>query len=122
MRRRWIGIDITYLAVDLIRKRLRHTYGDETEQTYIIHGIPADAGGAAALFAENPFDPTQGMRDDAGKAGNSTSGLTGQTYPKIPILTVHDLRTGTHPHMPTAILPYLKAKPRDPDQLTLDAG
>jgi hypothetical protein len=28
---------------------------------------------------------------------------------------------GKRPLMPTAILPYLKAKPRDPDQLTLDA-
>ena len=54
--RRWIGIDITYLAIDLIRKRLRHTYGDDVEATYTVHGIPADAGGAAALFHENPFD------------------------------------------------------------------
>lgn len=56
LRRRWIGIDITYLAIDLIRKRLRHTYGSQIEDTYTIHGIPADLDGARALFAENPFD------------------------------------------------------------------
>lgn len=56
LRRRWIGIDITYLAVDLITKRMRHTYGDEIQQTYKIHGIPTDLEGAEALFLENPFD------------------------------------------------------------------
>ena len=54
--RQWIGIDITYLSVDLIQKRLRHTYGDEIEGTYGVHGIPTDVQGAEALFHENPFD------------------------------------------------------------------
>ena len=54
--RKWIGIDITYLSVDLIRKRLRHTYGEEIESTYEVHGIPTDVPGAQALFEENPFD------------------------------------------------------------------
>jgi site-specific DNA-methyltransferase (adenine-specific) len=56
LERNWIGIDITYLAVDLIRKRLRHTYGEEIESTYEVHGIPTDVQGAQALFDENPFD------------------------------------------------------------------
>ena len=56
LHRNWIGIDITYLAIDLIRKRLRHAYGDEIEATYTVHGVPADAAGAEALFVENPFD------------------------------------------------------------------
>ncbi len=56
LHRRWIGIDITYLAVDLIRKRLRHSYGREIETTYEVHGIPTDVEGAEALFTENPFD------------------------------------------------------------------
>ena len=47
---------MTYLAIDLIRKRMRHTYGDEIEQAYEVHGIPADLDGARALFEENPFD------------------------------------------------------------------
>lgn len=54
--RRWIGIDVTYLAIDLIDKRLRHTYGDDIAKTYTLHGIPHDLDGARALFAANPFD------------------------------------------------------------------
>ncbi len=54
--RRWIGIDITYLAVDLIDKRLRHSYGDSVASTYEIHGIPRDLEGAHALFARSPLD------------------------------------------------------------------
>ena len=54
--RRWVGIDVTYLAVDLIDKRLRATYGDEAAETYRVHGIPHDLDGARALFAANPFD------------------------------------------------------------------
>lgn len=44
--RRWIGIDITYLAIDLIDKRLRHTYGDVLTGSYRVHGIPHDVDGA----------------------------------------------------------------------------
>ena len=54
--RRWIGIDITYLSVDLIRKRLRSTHGDKVEDDFDVHGIPHDAAGAQALFDSNPFD------------------------------------------------------------------
>jgi hypothetical protein len=56
LKRRWIGIDITYLAVDLIRNRLRGTYGDDIEATYHVDGIPADEDSARALFAASPFD------------------------------------------------------------------
>ncbi len=54
--RRWIGIDITDLAIDLIEKRLRHTYGDAIAGSYRVHGIPHDLDGAKALFDANPFD------------------------------------------------------------------
>ena len=56
LRRQWIGIDITYLAVDLIRKRLLHSYGPSMENQYLVSGIPTDVEGAEALFNENPFD------------------------------------------------------------------
>jgi DNA modification methylase len=54
--RRWVGIDVTYLAVDLIDKRLWATYGDQVAETYKVHGIPQDLDGARALFAASPFD------------------------------------------------------------------
>src|SRR5690606_34194748 len=56
MGRKWIGIDITYIAIDLIEKRLLHTYGESIKQEYDVTGIPRDAGGAQALFDKNPFD------------------------------------------------------------------
>jgi DNA modification methylase len=54
--RRWIGIDVTYIAVHLIETRLSHTHGDSISSTYEIHGIPRDLGGAHALFERSPFD------------------------------------------------------------------
>lgn len=54
--RTWIGIDVTYLAVDLIQKRLRDIYGDEVLQITEVHGIPRDVSGARALFDRSPFD------------------------------------------------------------------
>lgn len=54
--RRWVGIDITYLAIDLIDTRLRNTFGQSVVETYEIVGIPRDVEGARALFNRNPFD------------------------------------------------------------------
>lgn len=54
--RQWIGIDITFIAIDLIEKRLRHTYGDSVTSTYEVDGIPRDMGSARALFNRSPFD------------------------------------------------------------------
>lgn len=54
--RQWLGIDVTYIAVDLIRKRLRHTYGEEIDRTYDVLGIPRDRAGAFALFSQSAFD------------------------------------------------------------------
>ncbi|MGH8932836.1 MAG: DNA methyltransferase [Egibacteraceae bacterium] len=56
LRRRWIGVDITYLAVDLITKRLINRYGEEVADTFDVRGIPRDLEGARALFKENSFD------------------------------------------------------------------
>lgn len=56
LKRRWIGIDITYIAVDLIEKRLQHTFGSSISETYEVHGIPRDIEGAKALFQHSPFD------------------------------------------------------------------
>jgi len=56
LKRNWVGIDVTYIAVDLIAKRLIHTYGAAIGDTYEVHGIPRDLGGAKALFDASPFD------------------------------------------------------------------
>lgn len=54
--RRWMGIDITTLAVDLIDARLRHTYGESIRGKYELRGIPRDLTGAVALFKRSPFE------------------------------------------------------------------
>jgi DNA modification methylase len=54
--RQWVGIDITFLAVDLIDNRLVSTYGADVRSTYEIRGIPHDIDAAQALFDRNPFD------------------------------------------------------------------
>jgi len=56
LKRRWIGIDIAYIAVDLMEKRLQHAYGSSISGTYDVLGIPRDMGGAQALFQKSPFD------------------------------------------------------------------
>lgn len=53
--RKWVGIDITFLAIDLIANRLKDRYGDGLKPM-VVSGIPRDLPGAEALFAENPLD------------------------------------------------------------------
>ena len=52
--RRWIGIDVAFIAVDIIRKRLSHYYGDTV--VYDVDGIPSDLEGADALFRRSAID------------------------------------------------------------------
>ncbi|MFD0901741.1 DNA methyltransferase [Actinomadura sediminis] len=54
--RRWVGIDITTIAVDLIDSRLRHTYGESIRDQYEVLGIPKDLSGARSLFERSPFE------------------------------------------------------------------
>ena len=50
--RRWIGIDITYLAIGLIRRRMEDAFpGIAINEV----GVPADLPGAAALAAHDPY-------------------------------------------------------------------
>ena len=54
--RQWVGIDITYLSVDLIVKRLVHTFGASVMDNVEVDGIPYDYQSAARLFEKSPFD------------------------------------------------------------------
>lgn len=53
--RRWIGIDITYLAISLIRHRLRDAYGPAVEKCYKVVGEPVSLPDARRLAAEDPY-------------------------------------------------------------------
>lgn len=50
--RRWIGIDITHLAISLIEKRLNDAFPGIK---YDVHGTPKDFGGAADLAARDKY-------------------------------------------------------------------
>jgi site-specific DNA-methyltransferase (adenine-specific) len=45
--RQWIGIDVTYLAINLIKRRLKDAFGDEAQ--YEERGQPTDFGSAKEL-------------------------------------------------------------------------
>ena len=51
--RRWIGIDITHLAITLIRSRLKDAYGDRV--SYRVVGEPEDEAGAIALSKQDRY-------------------------------------------------------------------
>lgn len=53
--RRWIGIDITHLAVNLIRHRLRDSYGEEIAKTYDVVGEPASIVDARILAESDRY-------------------------------------------------------------------
>jgi SAM-dependent methyltransferase len=51
--RRWIGIDITHLAITLIKHRLRDAFGSEV--TYDVLGEPVSVPDAEALAEQEPY-------------------------------------------------------------------
>jgi hypothetical protein len=51
--RQWVGIDITHLAINLIKHRLMDSYGDTV--TFAVVGEPTDAASAADLAASDPY-------------------------------------------------------------------
>src|SRR6266516_7715992 len=51
--RQWIGIDITYLAINLIKRRLKDAFGEEIE--FEEKGAPTDFGGAKQLAENDKF-------------------------------------------------------------------
>lgn len=53
--RRWIGVDITHLAITLIRHRLRDTFGEEVEKTYQVVGEPVSVPDAETLAQQDPY-------------------------------------------------------------------
>ncbi len=178
--RRWIGIDITFLAVDVMRKRLCDSFKADfpTPKDVTVIGEPVDAAGAHALAAQDRYQfqwwalslvnalpvgderrkgadtgidgtlrfseeqgkytrvivsvksghvmasqvrdlkgvverekasmglfvtlepPTQPMRTEAVSAGFYHSDRWQKDYPKIQILTIEELLSGTQPLLP----------------------
>ena len=53
--RRWIGIDITHLAVALMKNRLKTAFNLEADADYEVIGEPLDEGSARALWEQDPY-------------------------------------------------------------------
>ena len=53
--RKWIGIDITYLAVDLMQNRLKTTFPGDFKKGVQIDGEPADEAAALALAEKDKY-------------------------------------------------------------------
>jgi DNA modification methylase len=51
LKRRWIGVDITHLAISLVERRLKETFGSSCE--FEVHGTPKDLAAARDLAARD---------------------------------------------------------------------
>jgi site-specific DNA-methyltransferase (adenine-specific) len=55
LNRAWIGIDVTHLAVGLIKNRLRDEFGDAIGDSYKVIGEPTTTEDAEALADTDPY-------------------------------------------------------------------
>jgi len=55
LNRRWIGIDITHLAISLIKHRLADSFGLEEKKDYAVIGEPTTLSGAKELAKQDPY-------------------------------------------------------------------
>ena len=53
--RQWLGIDITHLAVALMKNRLKTAFDLDAGQDYDVVGEPQDEGSARALWEQDPY-------------------------------------------------------------------
>ena len=55
LERQWLGIDITHLAVALMKNRLKTAFDLDAGQDYDVIGEPQDEGSARALWEQDPY-------------------------------------------------------------------
>src|SRR5439155_345180 len=83
--RRWIGIDITHLAVTLVKHRLRDAFGEEVAKAYRVVGEPTSLPDARELAASDPYQfqwwalGQAGARPTEQKKG-ADKGIDGRLY------------------------------------------
>lgn len=92
LKRQWIGIDITHLAIGLIKKRLSDAHGLEIAKSYRVIGEPVSVPDAERLAVEDPYQfqwwalGLVGARPTEGKKG-ADRGVDGRRF-------FHDDKTG----------------------------
>src|SRR5581483_7829735 len=83
LRRKWIGIDITHLAISLIEKRLNDAFPGIK---YEVHGTPKDLDGARALAMQDKYQfqwwavSLVNAVPYGGKKKGADSGIDGHIY------------------------------------------
>ncbi len=83
LKREWVGIDITHLAISLIEKRLKDAFPGIK---YEVHGTPKDLDGAKALAALDKYQfqwwavSLVNAVPFAGKKNRADSGIDGLIY------------------------------------------
>ena len=55
LNRQWLGVDVTHLAVALMKSRLKTAFNLEPGKDYQVVGEPRDAGSARALWEQDPY-------------------------------------------------------------------
>jgi len=85
LKRHWIGIDITYLSVALMKRRLSDAFGVKVEGEYEVKGVPTCLSDARALAQQDPFQfqlwslDLVNARTDGQKKG-ADRGIDGRVY------------------------------------------
>lgn len=83
LNREWIGIDITHLAINLMKHRLLNTFGEQVD--YEIIGEPVSLSGAKSLAKQDPYQfqwwalGLVGARPNEQKKG-ADAGIDGRIY------------------------------------------
>ena len=86
LKRKWIGIDVTHLAVNLMKWRLRDMFGLEPKTDYKVIGEPTDLAGAKALALLNRYQFQWWVlslfkgREYGDKKKGSDTGIDGYLY------------------------------------------
>jgi len=86
LNRRWIGIDITHLAIGLIKKRLDDAFGAGVRDTYEVIGEPVDLAGAKTLAESDPMQfqawalSEAGARQVGGVKRGADRGIDGRLW------------------------------------------
>jgi site-specific DNA-methyltransferase (adenine-specific) len=55
LKRNWIGIDVTHLAINLIKLRMNDMFNIKPKKDYIVIGEPEDIDGAMELASQNRY-------------------------------------------------------------------
>ena len=85
LKRRWIGIDITHLAISLIKQRLDDAHGETVRATYKVIGEPVSVADAEVLAGADQYQfqwwalGLVGARPAEGKKG-ADQGIDGRIY------------------------------------------